>query len=143
MKFRSLAVMAAFVLGLTASLLAHHSLAEYDQNTIVTIKGTIAEIKWLNPHASIVVDVKNPDGSSRRIQVEMAPPNALTRKGIDTTLFKIGDAVTFDGWMPKGLGTNSDHSTGRTLTLADGRKFDVGDSLMWQPLGATAPTRTR
>jgi hypothetical protein len=68
-------------LGLAVSALAHHSLAEYDQTTIVTIKGTIAEIKWLNPHASIVMDVKNPDGSIRRIQVEIAPPHALKLKG--------------------------------------------------------------
>ena len=143
MRFRFLALATILALGLTVSALAHHSLIEYDQNTIVTIKGTIAEIKWVNPHASLVMEVKEPDGSIRRIQVEMAPPNALVRKGIDTTLFRIGDAITFDVWMPKALGRNSDHSTGRTLTLADGRKFDVGDSLMWQGLNVTAPTPSR
>src|SRR5262245_16053 len=103
MRFRFLTMAITLTLGLAVSTLAHHSLAQYDQTTIVTIKGTIAEIKWLNPHASIVMDVKNPDGSSRRIQVEIAPPNALKLKGIDTSLFKVGDAVTFDVWMPKDL----------------------------------------
>ena len=143
MRFRFLTMAITLALALAVSALAHHSLAEYDQTTIVTIKGTIAEIKWLNPHASIVMDVKNPDGSSRRIQVELAPPHALTLKGIDTTLFKVGDAVTFDVWMPKNIGTTSDHSTGRALILADGRKFDVGDSLMWQGLNTTSPAPTR
>ena len=143
MRFRFLTMATTLSLGLAVSARAHHSLVEYDQNTVITIKGTIAEIKWLNPHASLVVEVKNPDGSVRRIQVEMAPPNALVRKGIDTTLFRIGDAITFDTWMPKNLGSNSDHATGRTLTLADGRKFDVGDSLMWQGVNVTTPTPTR
>jgi hypothetical protein len=142
MRFRWL-VTIAIVVALTAPTLAHHSLVDYDQNTIVTIKGTIGEIKWQNPHAVIVVEVKNPDGSNRRIQVEMAPPNGLTRKGINTALFRVGDAVVFDVWMPKSLGRNSDYSTGRTLTLADGRKFDVGDSLMWGPANLTAPTPPR
>lgn len=142
MSFRLLATV-AIVVAFTAPTLAHHSLSNYDQNTIVTIKGTIGEIKWLNPHAVIVVQVKNSDGSSRSIQVEMAPPNGLVRKGIDPALFKIGDAVTVDVWMPKALGRNSDYSTGRTLTLADGRQFDVGDSLMWSPVNVTAPNPVR
>jgi hypothetical protein len=115
---------------------------DYDQNTIVTIKGTIGEVKWQNPHAVIVVQVKNPDGSSRSIQVEIAPPNALARKGIDTALLKIGDAITLDVWMPKGVGRSSDLANGRTLTLADGRHLDVGDSLNWTLL-TTPPTPTR
>jgi len=143
MRIRFLLLATTLALGLAPSALAHHSLADYDQNTIVTIKGTISEVKWLNPHALIVVEVKNPDGSKRTIQVEIAPPNALIRKGIDPTLFRIGDALTADVWMPKSLGTSSGYANGRTLILADGRKFAVGDSTMWTPLNTTAPTGTR
>jgi hypothetical protein len=128
---------------LNTRVLAHHSLAaEYDQNKVATIKGTISEVTWRNPHASITLAVKNPDGSVRSMKVEIAPPGALTRKGFDPTILKIGDTVTIEAWMPKDSG-NTNQSAGRTITLGDGRQFDIADSWMWQPLNATAPAPIR
>ena len=143
MRFRFTAMAVALAVGLTTPALSHHSLAaEYDQNKVATIKGTISEVTWRNPHASITLAIKNPDGSIRSMKVEIAPPGALTRKGFDPAILKIGAPVTIEAWMPKDSG-NTTQSAGRTITLVDGRQFDVADSWMWQSLNATAPTPIR
>jgi hypothetical protein len=115
---------------LTAALalptLAHHSLKGYDQTTVVTLRGIVTEIQWMNPHTSITLAVSNPDGTVFRRQIEMAAPNGLVRKGFDRAFLKIGDPVTLETWMPQDLKTNAKFN-GRTLILADGRRFDVGD----------------
>ena len=132
MRFRLLA-MVAIVVGLLTPALAHHSLNEYDQSTLVTVKGTVSDVKWLNPHVTIMLTVRNPDGSTRSLKVEIGPPHGLARKGFDTTVLKVGETVTFEVWMPKDPKITS-HANGRELTLSDGRRFLVGDSLMWQAL---------
>jgi len=44
---------------------AHHSFAaEYDSTKTVTVKGTIQELKWVNPHAYVYVDVKDANGKA-------------------------------------------------------------------------------
>ena len=40
------------LVGSVVPVVAHHSVAgEYDQNKVVTLKGTVAKIEWTNPHA--------------------------------------------------------------------------------------------
>jgi hypothetical protein len=141
MRFRLLAMFAT-VVSLTAPTLAHHSLAGYDQGTLVTARGTLTEISWVNPHASITLAIKNPDGSTTSMKVEMAPPGALMRKGFDQTTLRIGDALTLEVWRPKNP-TELSYYTGRALILPDGRRFDVGDSLMWQELNVRGPNPTQ
>ncbi len=61
MRRKKLAALLAGV-GLLSSVvpvLAHHSVAgEYDQNKVVTLKGTVSKIEWTNPHARIYVDAR-------------------------------------------------------------------------------------
>jgi hypothetical protein len=111
---------------LTVPAWAHHSLVDYDQNTVVTLRGTVTEIQWMNPHARMTVRIANPDGSSTLMPVEMAGPSALMRKGLDKAFVKVGDSVTFEAWRPNNRLSTS-RPNGRTLILADGRRFDVGD----------------
>ena len=43
---------AALLILTTMRALAHHSFAaEYDENSHVTVSGTVTEFKWINPHA--------------------------------------------------------------------------------------------
>jgi hypothetical protein len=45
-------------LGLTAlSAIAHHGWSSFDETKPVYIEGTVAAVKWQNPHAELVVDV--------------------------------------------------------------------------------------
>src|SRR4249920_1208214 len=49
----------------SGSLQAHHSLAGvYDMKAEKEIAGTLTKIQFVNPHGSLTISVKNPDGSA-------------------------------------------------------------------------------
>jgi hypothetical protein len=126
MRIRLLTITAALAVALTVPAWAHHSLVDYDKTTVVTLKGTITEIQWMNPHALTTVRITNPDGSFTTMQVEMAAPAALIKKGLEKVYLKVGDPVTFEVWRPNNR-LSTARANGRTLMLADGRRFDIGD----------------
>jgi hypothetical protein len=66
---------AALALLAAAPLSAHHSFAaEFDAKAPVTLKGTVKQMDWVNPHSWIHLEVKNPVGeASRRIRSSPAP----------------------------------------------------------------------
>jgi len=76
------------------SAFAHHSFAMFDQTKIVTLKGTVGEFQWTNPHAWIELEVPGANGTSRRWGIELNSPNNLTRQGWTRKAIKPGDKVT-------------------------------------------------
>lgn len=81
-------------LALATSGAAHHSFAMFDQSQQVTLKGTVSEFQWTNPHAWIHLDVPNANGVKDTWQVELNSPNNLKRQGWKSTSVKPGDQVT-------------------------------------------------
>ena len=73
---------------------AHHSFAMFDQSQQVTLKGTVREFQWTNPHAWIHLDVPDATGVKDTWQVELNSPNNLKRQGWKSTSIKPGDQVT-------------------------------------------------
>jgi hypothetical protein len=125
MKTLTLAAACA-LLSATAAIDAHHSFAaEFDADQPITIKGTIARIDLVNPHSWLYVDVKNPDGTVVRWNVEMGAPNALIRRGVTKASVPVGAEVTVEGFRAK---DGSRTANGRTVTLADGRGLFTGSS---------------
>ena len=58
---------AGFVVGvavLSAPLFAHHGAASFDSANMVTVKGTVTEYVWSNPHVLVKVDVKDEAATS-------------------------------------------------------------------------------
>ena len=87
-----LAMLAA--LCVAASAFAHHSFAMFDQSKQVTLKGTVRQFQWTNPHAWIHLDVPNPSGGVDSWQVELNSPNNLKRQGWKSTSLTAGEKVT-------------------------------------------------
>jgi hypothetical protein len=77
-----------------APTFAHHSFAMFDQSKQVTLKGTVSEFQWTNPHAWIHIAVPNADGLEDTWQVELNSPNNLKRQGWKSSSIKPGDQVT-------------------------------------------------
>ena len=54
--------------------------AEFDAKAPVTLKGTVTQMDWVNPHSWIHLEVKNPDGSVTTWMIEGGTPNTLLRE---------------------------------------------------------------
>jgi hypothetical protein len=122
------------VVGVSAVLLvaqvpvsAHHAFAaEFDAKKSVTLTGTVASIKWTNPHAHVSVDVKDQNGSVISWDFEMGSPNALMRRGWSRSSLKPGDMITVTGYLAKD-GTHL--ANARSITLSDGRNVFAGSTI--------------
>ena len=93
----SLAVSSLVMIGfLTVSvpLFAHHGNASYGNAKQLTVKGTVTEWDWLNPHTLLKIDVKDDRGEVVNWVVEWSAPSSLINFGINKQTFKPGDEVT-------------------------------------------------
>lgn len=90
------------VVSVSSPLLAHHGEANYDTDKMVSIKGTVTQFEFINPHVQISLDVKNDKGEIEKWVGEARSPAMLSRYGgWDKDTIKVGDAVTFYGHRTK------------------------------------------
>lgn len=122
--FATLSVAAGLLTALPLS--AHHSFAaEFDGSKQITLTGVVTKVDWVNPHAWVYVDVKNPDGTVTNWGLESGAPNALYRAGWRKDDLKVGDTVTFDAFLAK---DGSHTAAARQVKLPDGRKVFAGSA---------------
>ena len=50
-----------------AAVAAHHGAASFDTTMEVTLKGTVTEWQWFNPHCFLKFDVKGEDGTRQEL----------------------------------------------------------------------------
>ena len=81
-------------LTVSVQLSAHHGNASYGHAKQLTVKGTVTEWVWLNPHTFLKVDVKDDKGNVVHWLVEWSAPSSLVNFGINRQTFKPGDEVT-------------------------------------------------
>ena len=83
----------AGVLVLSASTLAHHGAASlYDVNKETTLKVTITEFIWTNPH--VEVGIASVENKSARWLLELGSPPNIANRGWTSKSLKVGDVVT-------------------------------------------------
>ena len=80
---------------------AHHGTAAYDTKNIVTVKGTMTDFRFINPHVQLYFDVKSEKGEVEKWQAELTAPNKLSRAGWDKYTLKPGDSITASGYVAK------------------------------------------
>jgi hypothetical protein len=96
MRHRLLRALGVALVLLTASvpLLAHHGAAQFDVGKKVTVKGTVVEWFWANPHCFLRFDAAGDDAQVVHWAVEtQSGPNILPQ-GFTKQTFKVGDQVT-------------------------------------------------
>lgn len=120
----------ALGLGLGSSAYAHHSMAGFDRDKVVTLTGTVKQFKWANPHAWIEIEVPNSKGGVDTWNVEMTAPFALVKAGWKSTTLKPGDKVTINGHP---LMTGEPGAIFVSVTLANGQ------TMTDRPQAPTAP----
>lgn len=80
-----------------AALQAHHSVALNFTDEEITLQGTIASLRWVNPHCTFVLEVENDAGETEEWMVEMLARIALERQGFDFDWLHEGMAIQLTG----------------------------------------------
>jgi len=79
------------------TLQAHHSLAGvYDMKAEKEMAGTVASVKFTNPHGSLTVTVKGADGSTTDWVMTLGSATALAQRGVGKTgpnALRTGDEI--------------------------------------------------
>ena len=98
---KALCVPALVVLALifpAMPLSAHHSWpVSYDR--LVTVKGTVLDFVWANPHPMITLEVQANDGRKEKWQVGGPAINRMEANGWTKTTLKQGDVITGIGYQ--------------------------------------------
>ena len=83
-------------------LLAHHGETNYDTEKLVSVKGTVTDFQFINPHVQVFMDVKNGNGEIEKWSCEARSPIMLVRVGgWDKNTLKPGDLITASGYRTK------------------------------------------
>lgn len=85
----------------SAATLAHHGTANYDTDKSVSVKGTVTDFQFVNPHVLIYMTVKDESGKTTNWQGELTSPNHLTRAGWKKDTIRPSDVITISGYPAK------------------------------------------
>jgi uncharacterized protein DUF6152 len=102
-------------------LSAHHSWP-VDTSRLVTVKGTVVEFAWENPHPMISLEVRAGDGKLEKWMVGGPAINRMEANGWTKTTVRPGDIITGIGYQ---------YSNGQKVVrlervvLANGRELRV------------------
>ena len=91
----------AVLLIVSAPVFAHHGTAAYDTTKLTTVKGTVTDFQFNNPHVMISVEAKDDQGKVETWISEANSPNVLIRHGWNRDIIKKGDQITVIGNRPK------------------------------------------
>ena len=80
---------------IVAPLAAHHGRGQtFDMKKQVTLKGTVSQIRWQNPHVLIFIDVPDAGGKVVTWGFENSNVSTLARQGYNRNTLKLGQPVT-------------------------------------------------
>jgi hypothetical protein len=136
-KVTAVLVLAIFLAALSVPLFAHHGTAAFQNETKVTVKGTVTEWLWSNPHCLLQFDVKGDDGKVVHWVGETQNPVSMTNVGWSKAAIKAGDEVTVTilpvkNGMSLGRVVSVLLPNGKTLVSGEGASREVRDKLEQQ-----------
>jgi uncharacterized protein DUF6152 len=110
----------------SVSLQAHHSLAGvYDMKKDMELAGSVESVKFVNPHGSLTVAVKNQDGAATSWVLTLGSATALAQRGIGRTgpnALHVGDKITVK-FLPAKDGSPLGFL--KTVVMPDGRVIQI------------------
>ena len=114
-------------------LQAHHSLAGvYDMKGEKEVSGTLTKILFVNPHGSLHMDVKNPDGTTTEWVFTTGSATTLADRGISKVgpnALKVGEPLTAKfiparNGAPLGFLKSITRADGSVLNISNGNPND-------------------
>jgi hypothetical protein len=110
----------------SVSLQAHHSLAGvYDMQKESELSGSVASVKFVNPHGSLTLTVKKPDGTMTDWVFTLGSATALAQRGIGKTgpnALHAGDNISVK-FIPARNGSPLGFL--KSVTMPDGRLIQI------------------
>ena len=98
---KNLCVPAFVILTLVSAVIplsAHHSWPVSFQR-LVTVKGTVIELVWANPHPMMTLEVPAPDGRTEKWLIGGPAINRMEANGWTKTTVQRGDVITGIGYQ--------------------------------------------
>lgn len=95
---------------------AHHGWSEYDSSKPVTLTGTVTDIAYTYPHATIKINV-----AGAVWLAVLAPPSRMSSRGIPGDGIKAGAAATVEGYVSRDHG---DEMRAERITLS-GKVYEL------------------
>jgi hypothetical protein len=133
MKAISAFALAAGLLSASMPLFAHHGTAVFDTDKTLTLKGSVTEWDWSNPHCLLQFDVKNESGQMVHWIAETQNPANMVYAGWGKASFKPGDEVSVTlmptkNGLPYGRINQVVLANGKTLIASGGTIKKDSDS---------------
>lgn len=92
MKRLTLALALAFASAGPAA--AHHGWSSYDETSLVTLEGKIAQVTYGNPHGELTLATDRGD-----MTVILAPPSRMQARGLTADMLVADKSVTVEGYI--------------------------------------------
>lgn len=131
-KLAAISMVVVGVLAVCVPLFAHHGNASYDATKTVTVKGTVTDYIWSNPHVLLKLDAKDGSGKTQHWIIEAQNPLSQTEVGWTKDTFKPGDKVVVEviqakNGLPVGrfgaAGAQAGLPTQASLIVINGKQF--------------------
>lgn len=123
---------AAAALLCSLPLVAHHAVsAEFNAEKIITLKGVVSKVDWVNPHIFIYLDVKDESGKVTTWRLQSVPPMFFKGSGLTKEKLLDGSEATVTAYPAK----DGTEAFGFVLKLAypDGHFYNLGGGAVPAP----------
>ena len=137
MRMKRQAIAAAAALFCALPVVAHHAVsAEFNAEKVITLKGVVSKVDWVNPHIFIYVDVKDESGKVTTWRLQSLPPMFFKNSGLTKEKLLDGVEATVTAYPAKD-GTD-DFGFLLKLSYPDGHFYNLGGGAA--PGGAPPPS---
>lgn len=114
------AAVCSVLLLFSAPAFAHHGASAYEPK-LTTLKGTITDYQFMNPHTEVSFDVKDSSGKVQNWTAEAASALTMSRLGWTKSMFKPGDQITVVGNSAK----NGSHTMRLRKVTFNGKNYMI------------------
>jgi hypothetical protein len=123
---KCLPLTAAAVLFSALQLFAHHAVsAEFNADKVITLKGVVSKVDWVNPHIFVYFDVKDENGKITTWRLQSLPPLFFKGSGLTKDKLLDGAEATITAYPAKD--GSDDFGFLLKLSYADGHFYNLGN----------------
>jgi hypothetical protein len=89
--------LAVFLLAISSPAFAHHAWHGYDMDNLTSVRGTVTQFDWSNPHVWISMEMTDDKGAIEKWNAGGPSPSRMAGTGWDKDTLKAGDQITAVG----------------------------------------------